>query len=73
VADFHAQFVGASNSSASQYLSTEAANAEQSLLNAVKAFLDGHETTSESLVTQAGSGVDVPAVGFLGPASEDGV
>ncbi len=35
VADFHAQFVGALNSSVSQYLSTEAANAEQSLLNAV--------------------------------------
>jgi PE family len=35
VADFHAQFVGALNSTASQYLTTEAANAEQSLLNAV--------------------------------------
>ncbi len=35
VADFHAQFVGALNSGASQYLNTEAANAEQSLLNAV--------------------------------------
>ncbi len=35
VADFHAQFVGALNSSAGQYLAAEAANAEQSLLNAV--------------------------------------
>jgi len=35
VADFHAQFVGALNSGATQYLTTEAANAEQSLLNAL--------------------------------------
>jgi hypothetical protein len=35
VADFHAQFVGALNSGAGQYLTTEAANAEQSLLNAL--------------------------------------
>ncbi len=35
VADFHAQFVGALSSSAGQYLTTEAANAEQSLLSAV--------------------------------------
>jgi hypothetical protein len=41
VADFHAQFVGALNSGASQYLSTEAANAEQSLLNAVNSPAQG--------------------------------
>ena len=35
VADFHAQFVGALNSSAAGYLAAEAANAEQSLLNSV--------------------------------------
>jgi PE family len=62
VADFHAQFVGALNSGASQYLSTEAANAEQSLLNAVNSpaqALLGH-----SLI---GTGTGTPgAVGGTG-------
>jgi hypothetical protein len=41
--------------------------------NAVKAFLDGQETTSVSLATPADSGVNVPVAGLLGPASEDEV
>ena len=41
--------------------------------NAVKAFLDGHETTSESLAMRADSGVNVPVAGLLGLASEDEV
>lgn len=41
--------------------------------NAVRAILDGQETTSESLAIQAGSGINVPVAGLLGPASEDEV
>jgi len=41
--------------------------------DAVKAFLDGQETTSESLAMRADSGVNVPVAGLLGPASEDEV
>ena len=41
--------------------------------NAVKAFLDGQETTSESVAMRADSGVNVPVAGLLGPASEDEV
>jgi PE family len=62
VADFHAQFVGALNSSASQYLSTEAANAEQSLLNAVNSpaqALLGHSSMGTGTGT-AGTGETEP-------------
>ena len=67
VADFHAQFVGALNSSASQYLSTEAANAEQSLLNAVNSpaqALLGHPLTGTGATTGTAGlgGTGSPAV-----------
>jgi len=48
VAEFHDQFVGALNAGAGQYLTTEAANVEQYLLDAVNApakALLGHELT----------------------------
>jgi hypothetical protein len=64
VADFHAQFVGALNSSASQYLSTEAANAEQSLLNAVNSpaqALLGHSLLGTATAGAVG-GTGSPAV-----------
>ncbi len=66
MADFHAQFVGALNSSASQYLSTEAANAEQSLLNAVNSpaqALLGHSLMGTGTGTAgAVGGTGSPAV-----------
>jgi hypothetical protein len=64
VADFHAQFVGALNSGASQYLSTEAANAEQSLLNAVNSpaqALLGHSLMGTGTAGAVG-GTGSPAV-----------
>jgi PE family len=64
VADFHAQFVGALNSSATQYLSAEAANAEQSLLNAVNSptqALLGHSLTGTGTAGAVG-GTGSPAV-----------
>lgn len=77
VADFHAQFVGALNSTASQYLTTEAANAEQSLLNAVTTpaqALSGHSllgaaTGTAGAVGGTGSAAGrVPAAGTGEPA-----
>jgi PE family protein len=60
VANFHAQFVGALNSSASQYLVAEATNAEQSLLNAVN-------SPTQALLGHSGLGTGtVGAVGGTG-------
>jgi hypothetical protein len=64
VADFHAQFVGALNSSASQYLATEAANAAQSVLNAVNSptqALLGHSAVGTGTVGAIG-GTGSPAL-----------
>jgi hypothetical protein len=81
VADLHAQFVGALNSGASQYLSTEAGNAEQSLLNAVNSpaqALLGHpltgtgaETATGTAGALGGTGSPVLAVGGV-PATGTG-
>jgi hypothetical protein len=73
VADFHAQFVGALNSGATQYLTTEAANAEQSLLSALNSptqALLGHAAmgtgTAGAIGGTGGPGIlggGIPAVG----------
>jgi PE family len=59
VADLHAQFVGALNSGASQYLAAEAANTEQSLLNAVN-------SPTQALLGQAAVGAGTGSAGALG-------
>ena len=59
VAEFHAQFVSALNTGASQYLSTEAANAEQELLNAVNA--PAQALLGLSLTGTGASGADAGA------------
>jgi hypothetical protein len=63
VADFHAQFVGALNSGATQYLAAEAANAQQSLLNALN-------SPTQALLGHSAAGTGSPAAiaGAVPPA-----
>ncbi|BBZ39336.1 PE family protein [Mycobacterium conspicuum] len=75
VADFHAQFVGALNSSANQYLAAEAANAAQSLINALNSppqALLGHSDVGTGTAGAVGGTGSPPVIAGGVPAGGTG-